>query len=71
MMKITKVLVDKNNDLKNVKIHDFKKYMENPVILEQCSRILLQNEGGKPVNPDAIDELMNVFKNSIDKYHFI
>ena len=70
-MKITKVLVDKKNDLRDVKIHDFKKYMQNPIILEQCSRSLLQNEIGKPVNPDAIDELIDVFKNSIDKYHFI
>lgn len=31
------LLCNRKNDLKNVKIHEFRKYMKNEAILEHCS----------------------------------
>ena len=70
---IAKSLCQKGNDLKSFKIFEFRKFMQNEVILEHCARSFLQSEvkGAKPVNPDAIDELMSLLKTPIDKYLFI
>eukprot|EP00347_Sterkiella_histriomuscorum_P014959 403358847 len=40
-LKIAKnILCNRGNDLKSVKIHEFRKYMENEKILEHCSQLL-------------------------------
>jgi hypothetical protein len=70
---IAKGLCQKGNDLKAIKIFEFRKYMQNEIILEYCARAFLQSnvKGAKPVNPHAIDELISLFKSPIDKYLFI
>lgn len=72
LIKIAKQLCQTSNDLKTIKIFEFRKYMENDVILEHCARKLLQSEvkGAKPVRPEKIEELMGLFKSPIDKYLF-
>lgn len=43
-LKIAKdILCNRSNDLKAVKIHEFRKYMENEKILEHCSKLLYDN----------------------------
>ena len=39
--KVAKSLLDPQNDLKAVKIHDFRRYMESPGIIEYCAYDIL------------------------------
>lgn len=72
---IAKMLLLRGSDLKNVKIHEFRKYMKNDAILDYCAKIFydmtvqtqkstaFQHELSMP----AIKELLL----TIDKYLFI
>lgn len=39
-VQIAKGLCKKGSDLKNVKIHEFRKYMKNEIILDYCAQRL-------------------------------
>lgn len=73
---VAQILLQPGNDLKGVRIHEFKRYMETPGIVELCATSILSkldipksSQGRQPKT--SLSDIMELLATPIDKYLFV